>query len=661
MKSKAIKKSVLGGRNNPTYQGYFFSLLAEHMDTYLGLLGPELEEQRQYLGEQLQRIVTGSEDQLVIAGAVINYLARGRAKVSVDNLSSLASWLDEHKKGREFLLYFDGEDSDDFLQQAVRRAIEALTHRTQTVKFNFDEFFESYTGSAINSLMSANLYKVSYEIADSFLEPPKLTGPSASPVPRYLYARTKEQLRPNEEFGLTVQVTLKPGDQGPAEQATPFPDIEGDISINVHGNGVEFIDSSIQTLHVPAKGESAPILFRLKAVEPGEHRLEITAWKGAAHIAGMTLTIRVDATALAADGLTVQTTPVAMRQPVPGEYTLLIHFQAAQQTYNFRLLGEDLGDGIEAAGIPLTDSRRAQYEGLRNSLNAQARNESGYDSLQQSFWLKGFGKNFADCVVPPIIQSTLRRIRGKIRQLTIMNDGDDLPWELLYIDNPDAADVEGFFIAELPGACRWRFGAPPPAKIIAIPSILVHPEGSPAYTADEITQLQQLFPSARIIETMKDLIVLIQEGQFGMLHFAAHNKDASGYDGGSYIPFGQTRFDQNLFTGAVRANAYRSSQPLIFMNACTSAGGSSLFTEVFSWADRYIRSGAGSFIGSLWEIADQSAPVFALAFYKTLKKGDTLGEAMQAGREAVRALDPGDPTRLAYTLYGNPQARVEYA
>ncbi|HET6253318.1 MAG TPA: CHAT domain-containing protein [Puia sp.] len=654
----------------PNYQGYFFSLLARNMTAYLGLLGPDLHTQKQYLGDQLTRIVTEKADQLQIANAAITFLLRGHAKAEVRTIQSLARWLAVNGQNRKFFWWIEGEDEDDFLERAARAALDALFPQIIPVspmigeKFNY---FESYeVGYAVQEDPGAFIHKQPSYFPDdlpSLAEPVEASAEPADVEQRYLNASTREQVRLNEEFGLTVQVDTTLESHGPAEQGALLPQgIQGDITINVHGNGVEFPDGSMKTLHIPALGPSAPLLFRLRATQPGEHRLEITAWNGSAHVAGVTLTIGID-TAPASAGMVQQSTPVILRDPAPGEYALEIVYDKTKEAYRFRLAGEGLDkDGVTATCDPLTDDRKTQYKNLRESLNAQARNESRYTAVQQSIWLRGFGKILAECLVPPVIQANLRRIREKIRQLTIMNDGDDLPWELLYIKaSADVGpDADGFFIAELAGACRWRYGAPPPAKIIAIPSILVHPDGSPEYTAGEIANLQQLFPNARVIGKMDDLLTLIAEGKFGMLHFAAHNREASAYSGGSYVPFGASRFDQTLFTGAVPDNAYGASQPLIFMNACTSAGAASLFTEMFSWADRYIRSGAGSFIGSLWEIADQSAPVFALAFYTKLKTGSTLGEAMQAGREAVRTLDPGDPTRLAYTLYGNPQAKVEY-
>jgi hypothetical protein len=662
----------------PSYLGYFFSLLAQNMPAYLDLLGRDLKTQQHYLHDQLRRIVTEKENRQQIADATIAYMAGGSAKQEVQTLLSLARWLAANVAFRKFFWSFRGEDEDDFLEQSALKALDALPPRHSRDLFLREKSYESnisgerLSGSEFEEIMGRRKFNpLSDDDApstdgDAPNKPPPPTP--SKPEQRYLNASTREQVRLDDEFGLTVQVTTTLKSHGPAQQGVPFPNIRGNITINVHGDGVDFLGPSLQTLNIPAKGPSAPLLFRLRAAEPGEHRLEITAWNGAAHIAGITLTIRIDAAPVPADhppvsgsAIITQTAPVILRDPAPGEYALEIVYDKSKEAYRFRLVGEDLsGDGIIATCDPLTDNRRTQYQGLRDSLSAQARNENRYTPLQQSIWLKGFGTTFAECLVPPVIRTTLLRIRDKIRQITIMNDGDDLPWELLYIDAPPDTDEKGFFIADLHGACRWWYGAPPPAKITASPLILVHPDGSPEHTATEISQLLQLFPTAKVIRNMDELLTLIGKPAFGSMHFAADNHEATGYSGGSYIPFGQSRFDQTLFTGAVGVNAYRSSQPLVFMNGCTTAGAASLFTEMFSWADRYIRSGAGSFIGSLWEIADQSAPVFALAFYRELKAGSTLGEAMHAGREAVRAVDPGDPTRLAYTLYGNPQAKVEY-
>ena len=69
----------------------------------------------------------------------------------------------------------------------------------------------------------------------------------------------------------------------------------------------------------------------------------------------------------------------------------------------------------------------------------------------------------------------------------------------------------------------------------------------------------------------------------------------------------------------------------------------------------FMRANAGAFIGSLWEIRDGTAPEFAEELYTRLLAGQELGYAVTELRK--NAAD-GDPTWLAYAVYGHPQARM---
>ncbi len=71
-------------------------------------------------------------------------------------------------------------------------------------------------------------------------------------------------------------------------------------------------------------------------------------------------------------------------------------------------------------------------------------------------------------------------------------------------------------------------------------------------------------------------------------------------------------------------------------------------------------AGAGAFIGSLWAVRSSSAKTFAEAFYHAMVKDRIpLGAASLGARQAISS-DPGDPTWLAYTVYGNPSASIDY-
>jgi hypothetical protein len=80
---------------------------------------------------------------------------------------------------------------------------------------------------------------------------------------------------------------------------------------------------------------------------------------------------------------------------------------------------------------------------------------------------------------------------------------------------------------------------------------------------------------------------------------------------------------------------------------------------MIGWAGEFMGAGAGAFIGSLWPVRSAAAQTFAAEFYGALVgERKTLGAASLKARQAIAA-DEGDPTWLAYTVYGNPSATVE--
>ena len=105
-----------------------------------------------------------------------------------------------------------------------------------------------------------------------------------------------------------------------------------------------------------------------------------------------------------------------------------------------------------------------------------------------------------------------------------------------------------------------------------------------------------------------------------------------------------------------RNNIWRGN-PLVFLNACRTDGQAPQYTTVEGWAAKFLQAGAGAFIGSLWEVVDTSASTYAQQFYQAALTGHTLGEAARQACNAIRD-NPGDPTWLAYTLYGDPAATV---
>jgi CHAT domain-containing protein len=123
----------------------------------------------------------------------------------------------------------------------------------------------------------------------------------------------------------------------------------------------------------------------------------------------------------------------------------------------------------------------------------------------------------------------------------------------------------------------------------------------------------------------------------------------------SYINIGGSPFMIDMLASSGKSIKMRS--PLVFMNACRTAGSAPTYTQLSGWADKFLDAGASAFIGSLWEIRDSSAPIFAENVYGSLLSGTTLGNSVLNARKAIQE-ETGDPTWLAYALYGDPNATL---
>jgi CHAT domain-containing protein len=119
--------------------------------------------------------------------------------------------------------------------------------------------------------------------------------------------------------------------------------------------------------------------------------------------------------------------------------------------------------------------------------------------------------------------------------------------------------------------------------------------------------------------------------------------------GGPFVPL--------LLNKAVSRRTLEARHPLVFMNACRTAGAVPEYTHMMGWAQQFMAAGSGAFAGTLWAVRSESASTFAETFYGALVDGNNLGDACRLARlEASR--DSADPTWLAYSVYGHPSARA---
>jgi CHAT domain-containing protein len=158
-----------------------------------------------------------------------------------------------------------------------------------------------------------------------------------------------------------------------------------------------------------------------------------------------------------------------------------------------------------------------------------------------------------------------------------------------------------------------------------------------------------------VVERLDELISLL-DGPPGVLHFACHNTFAD--DAGSTLSLEGGPLRPSDLAVSVQQHGLAQASPLVFFNACRTAGEVPGLMQMMGWAKQFMGAGAGAFLGSLWAVRSSAARAFADAFYRALVTDRaSLGAASLAARKAI-AGDDGDPTWLAYTVYGNPSATI---
>lgn len=174
----------------------------------------------------------------------------------------------------------------------------------------------------------------------------------------------------------------------------------------------------------------------------------------------------------------------------------------------------------------------------------------------------------------------------------------------------------------------------------------------PGVRLDELKGKDATFPA---------LLSAFSSGRYDVIHYAGHaffdpiNPERSGL-----LCHGKTRL-----TGADLAGL-ANLPTMVFFNACESAKVRDAnaaqeptkalrdqMRETVSFAEAFLRGGIANFLGTYWPVGDDPAKVFADKFYRHVLQGRTLGESLQAGRQAIRK-ETGSKDWADYVFYGNP-------
>jgi ubiquitin-like protein Pup len=492
------------------------------------------------------------------------------------------------------------------------------------------------------------------EFVRGYVHPPSVRqpGPAAAEPARYLVGELPSRVRAGAELSMIVSITTRSPEPGLAAAAlaglSPGP-AGTDVTVVIQPDaGLVAVGDLQQTVTVPPRGDCPPIRFAFRARTVGLSRIRITAWLGGTFLAELRLEVSVESDVPMADSQR-HSAPMSRLRADAGEVTLQVHYDGAR--YSFQLLSQRYLFGPVIARS-LTEQPGQAVERTVAMLRKMATDAAGYPPALAARWVRETGTGLWQDLVPRSIQDQFWQLRDSITSFTIACADDAVPWELLYPLTP--TDDAGFLVEQFP-VVRRVFDQGRAHRVLLGDARYVVPPGSPDNARQEVAAIRRVLGQSGdpTIADLSDLLDLLDAGTAGLLHFACHNTFSLGA-GGSSIKMAGGAFVPQLLNSTVARRRLAARSPLVFVNACRSAGVAAEYTRMMGWAGQFMAAGAGAFVGTLWPVRSTRASLFAEAFYAALADGRNLGQASLAARVATR--DDADPTWLAYTTYGDPAA-----
>jgi hypothetical protein len=484
-------------------------------------------------------------------------------------------------------------------------------------------------------------------------EPTPATG--AAPRPRYLVADLPERAPVGRRLSVIVRITLAEQAGGLWSRLKPLdvPPEGRTVTITVAAPGLAPYDDLEQDLQVPADGDSEPVRFGFRADRIGLHTVTVRAFAGGTFLGELAAQISVEVGAALEEGPTHRAAMATLASEL-GEVTMQVSL-TDDNRYSFQLIGERF--------FPVEYSRRLAgdptevLESLVSELRAMAAGTSEYTSpslIRNRF--KNLGAQLWADAVPEAIRTQFWDQHERIRSFTVASDMDTLPWELLY--PVDGDNEKGFLVEQFP-VVRRVYGQGRVLRLPLTSAAYIVPAGSPRNADDEVQAVRRRLGEGvserGVVQRLEDLNALLLNPP-SVLHFASHNQFTD--TGGSVLGMEGGPFRPSDLTVAVQKQGLSAASPLVFFNACRTAGEIPGLAHMMGWAKQFMGAGAGAFLGTLWAVRSSSAKVFADAFYQAfVTQRLPLGPASVQARRAISA-DDSDPTWLAYSIYGNPSATI---
>jgi hypothetical protein len=465
-------------------------------------------------------------------------------------------------------------------------------------------------------------------------------------------------IEPGRIVTLTLAVLLaRSKSRGHWQQPFSFDPSAGPLSFHVEAAGFQIITPFQDSVDVPPDQDSKTYAAVLEVLDGTERWITVIMLQRGRQIADITID---DFSPLQP---VEHSTQVPIRPVRSVDLTLLVrrgdrHIEAESPSSALSMYGYDLGQLKELAEAPLAMLGK-QLRGLYDKSETP-------ESVEKK--LKLLGAELAKC-----LPEDLRRVlcNNSLRVILLRHDVDfDFPLEICYIED----DEKSFFVGDRIAVCRWYWGTKCPpdstSKVVGKIAVLMGATSASAAQKDIIADVLGMAPVE--IRTNNEVVEKVfTQSTFDVLHFIGHcsrNEDGMGcleLSDKSSIPLmqiGQLK-EESVFS---------RSRPLVVLNGCATGKPYITLTGKDSFAHRFVQSQAIAFVGTLWPVDETTANRFSSLFYRSIKAGISMSEAMLSARRILAGIED-DPdadvltpaqqlaSRIAarsYCLFAHPDLRV---
>jgi CHAT domain len=483
---------------------------------------------------------------------------------------------------------------------------------------------------------------------------------------RMLVAELPEQIALHQEASLLVSLTTEftPAGSLPVDQPVGS---ELDVVVQPR-RGLSLVGTGEGRLVVSGEAVGLPLQFKVRGEELGPGLLRILAFHQGRPLGMISLAPVVTESAPAAGSASrspmERLAPATARVP---DFSLLIleARDGADTVLTLRLTSSDpaLGFNLKPFGpIRLRSDPYTYFQDFFRDIE-RLPIRTPADKAKAELRLAAKGATLFESLLPEDLRRALWSVRARITSVQIQSEEPWIPWELCKLSGDDGGTVEeGPFFCEAFELTRWLPGlAQVPSLGLKNLALVVPSDSGLAFAVPESEFMLSLATGGRRVEripaTFLDLHAALASGTYDGWHFSGHGsyRDEPNPEKSALILEAGDRLTPEDLGGRV-ANLGKA-RPLVFLNACQVGQSQMTLTGIGGWAGRFLKAGAGGFIGAYWSVYDRPAFDFAQAFYGHLLKGVPIGRAIREARLAARA--SGDPTWLAYTVFADPLATVK--